>query len=77
VIPNFLILRQKLFSNLYDTIYLYLEFKVASLNPPSGSDEVYAIQHYVIKFVSDLRQDVGFFLWVLRFLPPIKLTATI
>jgi hypothetical protein len=32
--------------------------------------------HYVIKFVSDLRQ-VGCFLWVLRFLPPIKLTATL
>jgi hypothetical protein len=32
--------------------------------------------HYVIKFVSDLRQ-VGGFLRVLRFPPPIKLTATI
>jgi hypothetical protein len=31
------------------------------------------VQHYVIKFVSDFRQ-VGGFLWVLRFLPPIKLT---
>jgi hypothetical protein len=29
-------------------------------------DEVYLIQHYVIKFVSDLRQ-VSDFLWVLRF----------
>jgi hypothetical protein len=29
-------------------------------------DEVYLIQHYVIKFVSDLRQ-VSNFLWVLRF----------
>jgi hypothetical protein len=38
--------------------------------------KVYAIQHYVIKFVSDLRQ-VGGFLWVLRFPSPIKLTATI
>jgi hypothetical protein len=34
------------------------------------------IQHYVINVVSDLRQ-VGGFLWVLRFPPPIKLTATI
>jgi len=34
------------------------------------------VQHYVIKFVSDLRQ-VGGFLRVLRFHPPIKLTATI
>jgi hypothetical protein len=33
------------------------------------------VQHYVIKFVSDLRQ-VGGFLWVLRF-PPIKRTTTI
>jgi hypothetical protein len=40
--------------------------------------EVYSIQLYVIKFISDsdFRQ-VGGFLWVLQFLPPIKLTATI
>jgi hypothetical protein len=38
--------------------------------------EVYSIQHYVIKFVIDLRQ-VGGFLRVLWFHPPIKLTATI
>ena len=37
------------------------------------SGEVYSIQHYVIKFVSNLRQ-VGGFLW---FSPSIKLTATI
>jgi len=35
------------------------------------------VQHYVIKFVSDLRQQGGGFLRVLRFPPPIKLTATI
>jgi hypothetical protein len=34
------------------------------------------MQHYVIKFLNDLRQ-VGGFLWVLRFPPPIELTATI
>jgi len=34
------------------------------------------VQHYVIKFISDLRQ-VGGFLRVLPFPPPIKLTATI
>ena len=45
-----------------------------SLNPENG--KVYLIQHYVIKFVSDLRQVNGF-LWVLHFHPPIKLTATI
>ena len=33
--------------------------------------EVYLIQHYVIKFASDLREVDGF-LWVLRFPPPIK-----
>ena len=37
---------------------------------------VSSIQHYVIKFVSDLQQDAGF-LQALRFLPPIKLTARI
>jgi len=47
--------------------------KVVSLNPIYG--EVYLIQHYVIKFVSDLQQ-VGGFLWVLGFPPPIKLTTT-
>jgi hypothetical protein len=35
---------------------------------------VYSIQHYVIKFVSDLRH-VGGFLRVFRFPPPIKLTT--
>ena len=45
-----------------------------SSNPVHG--EVYSIQHYVIQFVSDLSQ-VGGFLWVLLFPPPLKLTATI
>ena len=48
--------------------------KVVSLNPAHG--EVYSIQHYVIKFVSDLWQ-VGGFLRVTWFPPPIKLTTTI
>jgi hypothetical protein len=48
--------------------------KVVGSNPTHG--EVYSMQHYVIKFVNDLRQ-VGGFLWVLWFPPPIKLTATI
>ena len=47
---------------------------VVSSNPADG--EVYSIQHYVIKFVSDLRQ-VGGFLCVFRFPSPIKLTAMI
>ena len=42
----------------------------------SRSGDVYSIQHYVMKSVCDLRQVSGF-LWVFRFLPPIKLTATI
>jgi hypothetical protein len=48
--------------------------KVVSSNPLH--DDVYAMQHYVIQVVSDLRQ-VHDFLWVLQFPPPIKLTATI
>ena len=48
--------------------------KVVSSNPVHG--EVYSIQRYLIKFVNDLRRVVGF-LRVLRFCPPIKLTATI
>jgi hypothetical protein len=48
--------------------------KFVSLNPAHG--KVYSIQHYVIKFVSDMRQVDGF-LQVLWFPPPIKLTATI
>jgi hypothetical protein len=51
-----------------------LSTTVVSSNPAHG--EVYLIQHYVIKFVSALRQ-FGGFLRVLWFPPPIKLTATI
>ena len=47
---------------------------VVSSNPASG--EVYSIQHIVKIVVSDLQQ-VGRFLRVLRFTPPIKLTDTI
>ena len=48
--------------------------KVVSANPAHG--EMYFIQHYVIKFASDLQQ-IGGFLRVPRSPPPIKLTATI
>ena len=41
--------------------------KLVSLNPAHG--ELYSLQHYVIKFVSDLWQ-VGSFLCGLRFPPP-------
>ena len=47
---------------------------IARPNPVHG--KVYSLQHYVIKFVSDLQQVGGFF-WVLQFPPPIKLTAMI
>ena len=59
------------------TVYAIIAFhhyKAVSSFPAHG--EVYSIQHYVIKFVSDLRQ-VGRFLWVLWFVLPTKLTATI
>ena len=45
-----------------------------SLKP--AHNKVYSIQHYVIKFVSDLQQVRGF-LRVHWFPPPIKLTAMI
>ena len=48
--------------------------KVVSSNPAHG--EVYSIQHFVIKFLSDLRQ-FGGLLRELRFPAPIKLTVTI
>jgi hypothetical protein len=48
--------------------------KGVSSNPVHG--EVYSIQYYVIKYVSDLRQ-VGGFLRVLWYPPPIILTVTI
>jgi hypothetical protein len=50
------------------TITLHITTKDASSNP--FHDEVFSIQHYVIKSVSDLRQVEGFFR-VLRFPPPI------
>ena len=48
--------------------------KVVSSNPVH--DEVCSMQHYVTKFVSNLRQVSGF-LRVLWFPPPINLTAMI
>ena len=46
--------------------------KVVSSNPVHG--KVYLIQHYVIKFVSNIRL-VDAFLWEHWFPPPIKLTT--
>jgi hypothetical protein len=47
---------------------VHITTKVVSFNPVHG--EVCLIQHYVIKFVSDLQQVSGF-LQVLWFPPPI------
>ena len=47
---------------------------VVSSNHTHG--EAYSIQHYVIKFVRDMRQ-FGVFLLLIRFPPPIKLTSMI
>ena len=52
----------------------HITTKVMSSNPAHG--EVYSIQHYVVKFVGDLRQFGGFFR-ILQFPPSIKLFATI
>ena len=43
---------------------MFITTKVVSLNPAHG--EVYSMEHYLIKFVSDLRQVGGFLrvLWV-------------
>jgi hypothetical protein len=48
---------------------------VVSSNPTQARCTRYNIDIYVIKFVSDLQQ-VGGFLRILWFPPPIKLTAT-
>ena len=50
-----------------------ITINIESSNP---NGEVWSIQHYVIKFVSDLQQVSGF-LRVTQFSPPIKLTASI
>ena len=60
----------------FTTTYTISAYHHWSSHFESRSAEVFSIQHYVIKFVSDLRQ-VGGFLRVLRFPPPIKLAATI
>jgi hypothetical protein len=47
---------------------LLITTNVVNSNPAHG--EMYSIQHYVAKFVSNSRSRV--FVWVLRFPPPIK-----
>ena len=53
---------------------VHITTKAVSSNPAHG--DVYSIQRYVIKFVSDLRH-VGGFLQVPRFPLPITLTVTV
>jgi len=60
----------------FTTTYAFNVYHHWSCEFEPRSDEVYSIQHYVIKFVSDLRQ-VGGFHRVLWFPSPIKLTAMI
>ena len=60
----------------FTTIYAISAYHQELCEFEPWSDEVYSIQHYVIKFISDLRQVSGF-LRVLQFPPPIKLTAKI
>ena len=48
-----------------------ITIKDVNSNPAHG--DVYSLQHYVVKFVSDLWK-VGGFLRILQFPPPIKLT---
>jgi hypothetical protein len=59
----------------FTTIYAISAYHHLSCEFEPRSEEVYSIQHYVIKFISDLRPVGGFFR-VLRFSPSIKLTAT-
>jgi hypothetical protein len=55
----------------FTTTYAINAHQVVSSNHDHG--EVYSIQHYVIKFVSDVQQVSGY----LRFPPLIQLTTTI
>ena len=55
---------------------LYNKYICNVVSSNVGHSNVYSIQPYVIKFVSDLRQ-VGCLFRVLRFPPLIKLTVTI
>ena len=63
--------------SIYKIIFLrYIELQGCAILPPAvgiGHWEEYSIQHYVIKYISDLRQVCGF----LRFPLQIKLTAMI
>jgi len=57
-------------------IVRWMDLQLLMQSVPITINVVHSKQHYMIKFVGDLQQ-VGGFLWVLRFPPSIKLTATI
>ena len=59
--------------HMYSNFLLIKSTKYVKNQQEYLSCEVYLIQHYVIMFVSDLRQVSGF-LCVLQFPPPIKKT---
>ena len=58
--------------NMNHTVDLQLPMQSVPITSNPAHGEVYSIQHYMTKFVSDLWQ-VGGFLRELRFSPPIKL----
>ena len=67
-----LITRKSLLTWVLLNLQLHMQSKPNTTNSiNSNSTWVYSIQHYVIKFVSDLQQ-VGDFLWVLWFPPSNK-----
>ena len=59
----------------FTTTYAISAYHHSRCEFKSHSGEVHSIQHYMIKFVSELRQ-VGDFLLVVRFPPQRKLVAT-
>jgi len=69
---HFLVIVIAIMPVLLHTEEKFIEKKVHNCNTLSNDFLFHILIHYVIKFVSDLQ--VGCFL---RFLPPIKLTATI
>ena len=64
------------YRHITSTIKQNVSFLEGVVSSNTAHGEVYSMQHYANKFVSDMQQ-VGGFLWVLWFLPPIKLTTTI
>jgi hypothetical protein len=62
--------------DLRTTIYAISAYHCLRSEFESCSSEMYSIQHYVIKIVSNLREVCGF-IRVLRFPPPIKLADRI